>query len=1304
MSKHLVYLFLLTVLSSSVFSQKRIKVDLNQNKQFEKKSEIVKQNSNGLVLSEKISAFELIEKETQEGIYSQMISEGMSKTYNPGKPDLPVINRLIQIPFNSEVKIKVISSDEEIIDLKDYNFTQLIIPAQASVSKSKDISDVPFVKDNEVYSKNDFYKNELVKFEDKGYLRDKHLGYIEISPFSYNPVSNTLKVLNNIEIEISFVPKKNIKTTNISKLKSPYFENLTLNTINETDDSKALVSGPVKYVIVSDRMFGETLQSFVEWKTMKGFNVIEAYTDVIGKTTTDIKNYLQDLYDNSSDGISPTFVLIVGDVDQVPTFDGVSDSHKTDLYYFEYTGDDLPEVFYGRFSAESTDELQPQIDKTLEIEKYEMPDPSYLDKVILVAGVDSEHAPTYGNGAINYANSYYTNVDNGITSYSYLYNDASGVMASNNTEASASIRSYINSGVSFTNYTAHCSSSGWADPSFSISNIADLTNEHMYPLIIGNCCQSNTFVDNDCFGEKILMAEGKGAVGYIGGSNSTYWDEDYYWGVGLTGSITANPTYDNSGLGAYDRFFHLNGEAKEDWYITQGQINVAGNLAVEASTSSLKTYYWEIYHLMGDPSLTPYVTVPEVLMASYNAEIIKGSSSFKVSTEEDAYVAISKDGVLLNAQLAGETGKVELNFDPLAGDGELDLVITKQNRQPKIDKITIIPATTPYVIVDYYVIDDTQGNSNSQVDYAETIKLDVQFKNVSDSNALIVVANLNTVDTNIIIIDYTEDIGTILKSDSSFVKGAFTLELKEKFSDQQKIALKINILGEDGFESHSIVNFPVNAPELELKDGFVDDQTGNNDGILDPGETANLNFIIQNNGHAGIKNLSGFIEQTVGSSYFTIVKNEVEPFELKENELDTITFVVSVDEQAKLDSVMGVNIKLIDQDYNFYSIAKDFEFIISYVPEYLISQGGVIKLQTGKLYFYDSGGENNNYSAEENYTITFLPRNKGELVGAKFLDFDVESNENGGCYDYLAVYDGIDDTSLKIGEYCGANSATELTASNSNGALTFVFHSDGYVQNSGWKAEISSKESYQVLFIVSDENGFVENATVKFNDSEVITDETGEAVFNNVSPGTDLQYIVSKNGYKTDTITMTVDSDETENMQIKFVGYLATFVVVGPDNHAIQDVLVTFNDKSSYTNSDGEAVFNEVLPGENLNFQLKKDGYWDYDSSITIVDKDVVFNAQLSSTTETTKINSSNIKIYPNPSSGVFNVEITEIQNKVYRFKVFNIIGELIYATEIHGSAIVNQQIDISQKAKGMYFLSVESENGIVLSKRIIIK
>lgn len=103
--------------------------------------------------------------------------------------------------------------------------------------------------------------------------------------------------------------------------------------------------------------------------------------------------------------------------------------------------------------------------------------------------------------------------------------------------------------------------------------------------------------------------------------------------------------------------------------------------------------------------------------------------------------------------------------------------------------------------------------------------------------------------------------------------------------------------------------------------------------------------------------------------------------------------------------------------------------------------------------FYDSGGENANYSDYEDYTMIFYPKDETKKIVFDFVDFDVEDNSN--CeYDFLKIYDGFSTSSVLIGKYCGTNSPGIVKATNSIGALTFVFHSDGAQNMSGWKANI----------------------------------------------------------------------------------------------------------------------------------------------------------------------------------------------------------------------------------------------------------
>ncbi len=346
---------------------------------------------------------------------------------------------------------------------------------------------------------------------------------------------------------------------------SPVFNSLVNYRQPENAGRENFSRYPIKYVIVSDRMFEAQLQPLIEWKTKKGFTVVEAYTDDpnVGTTTNTIKAYLQNLYTNATpEDPAPTFVLFVGDIAQVPTWTGLAAGHVTDLFYCEYTGDYFPEVFYGRFSAQNTAQLQPYIDKTLMVEQYTMPTTTYLDTVVMIAGMDGTFGPIHGNGQINYGTENYFNASNGIYSHTYLYPE-SGSNAAN-------IRQNISDGVGYANYTAHGSPDGWADPNFSCSHIPALQNDGKYGLLVGNCCSTSEYQVSECFGEAIVRAANKGAVGYIGASNSTYWDEDYYFGVGV-GEIAGDPpSYEETTLGNYDRAFHTHGEPFGEWYTHYG--------------------------------------------------------------------------------------------------------------------------------------------------------------------------------------------------------------------------------------------------------------------------------------------------------------------------------------------------------------------------------------------------------------------------------------------------------------------------------------------------------------------------------------------------------------------------------------------------------------------------------------------------------------------------------------------------------------------------------------------------------------
>lgn len=830
-----------------------------------------------LGLENTISQLKAFEVKTDEGDFSQLRIDDYGYSNNIGEPKLPVLKKLIEVPLGADFDVNITFQSYREYNLSDFGINNQIFPAQPSLSKSQDPDQVPFEYNQEMYNTDGMLGNQLVNVKPLGIMRGIRMARVEIAPVHYNPVKNIIRVYENLSITINFTGGNVAETISLKENKiNPYFKSVSKMLFNYKDVSgtdELIEYAPVTYIIVSDPMFEDALQPFVEWKTRKGYKVVEAYTDDpnVGTTTTSIKNYLQDFYENPPAGYNPqSFVLFVGDVNQIPAFDGNASWHVTDLYYCEYTNDLFPEAYYGRFSANNLDELQPQIDKTLEYEQYTFPDPTFLDEVVMVAGADASHSQTWGNGQINYGTEYYFNEEHGLYSHTYLQPEPGGGNYSQN------IQQNVSDGVSYANYTAHCSPSGWADPSFVIGDISGLTNAHKYPLMVGNCCSSVEF-QTDCFGEEVLRAPLKGAIGYVGGSNSTYWDEDFWWGVGFE-TVAPDPNYNPENLGAYDRTFHDQEDITlDDWYITQGQMPSAGNLAVTQSGSDLEEYYWEIYHLMGDPSLMIYFSQPPEATATYAGLMPLGSASFTVNTNPYAYVAISKNGVLHGAAIADADGLAEVTFDePITVPGEAEVIITGQNLMPYFGTVMVASPDGPYVLLDEFLIDDdATGNGNGMMDYGESLSIGVSMINLGQDMGEDIVLSLTTED-EYISIDYgTINLGDIDPEEIITLDDAFGITAAEDIPDMHTVAFEIEATdGTDIWTS----NFNINghAPMLELADFMISDPSGNNNGKIDPGETVEITVYVENTGSADAYNVMG--ELSTLSPYLTILTTEPQDF------------------------------------------------------------------------------------------------------------------------------------------------------------------------------------------------------------------------------------------------------------------------------------------------------------------------------------------------------------------------------------------------------------------------------------------
>ena len=467
--------------------------------------------------------------------YTVVSIDGYYPSDRIGAPDLPRFSSLVEVPLCNGFTVTVSNAVYDTIDLPQ----GLLIPAQPSLSKS-DTAVRRFVIDRSYYAVDSFFRPvDLAAVTPVGIARDRRLAQLQFSPLAYNPVTHRLAVCRKATVTVNYIaPDEEASLSLFDRYHSPLFASGALS-LNGLYPKSVSTSAPIRYLIVAHSSFRGQLDEFVSWKRRKGFLVDLVYTDdaAVGTTTTSIAAYITSQYTNATAANpAPTYLLLVGDHEQIPAFTGTtSTSHITDLYYISWTsGDNIPDCYAGRFSAQTIAQLTPQVEKTLMYEQYTFADPSFLDRAVMVAGIDNGNSGDYGythaDPAMDYAITNYINGNNGFSQVKYYKNDPTIVPTATNvtvnatgSSASSSCLADYNAGAGWINYSAHGSETSWYLPSLTTTTVSSMSNSQKFGVMIGNCCLTNHFQTTTCLGEALLRRGNySGAVGYIGGTNSTY--------------------------------------------------------------------------------------------------------------------------------------------------------------------------------------------------------------------------------------------------------------------------------------------------------------------------------------------------------------------------------------------------------------------------------------------------------------------------------------------------------------------------------------------------------------------------------------------------------------------------------------------------------------------------------------------------------------------------------------------------------------------------------------------------------------
>ncbi|PKP20757.1 MAG: hypothetical protein CVU05_08395, partial [Bacteroidetes bacterium HGW-Bacteroidetes-21] len=288
-----------------------------------------------------------------------------SRILKAGAPDLVHFAKSVVIPDNGSMSYSVVSSDY--FELQNVN----IAPSKGNLLRTVNPDDVAYVYGAE-YSQNAFYPSSVVSLQDPYIFRDLRGQVVDFTPFQYNPVTKVLRIYTEVTVELKhnsapglneFTRSKAFASVDqeFNQLYSRHFLNYNQTIAKYTPISET----PGNILIISYGSFIPDMQAFVDWKILKGIETEIVDVATIGNTATAIKSFVTNYY--NTNGL--TFLLLVGDFAQV-TSSTVTINAPKDIEYAYLTGNDhYPEFLVGRFTAETTAQVQTQVERSVFYEK-----------------------------------------------------------------------------------------------------------------------------------------------------------------------------------------------------------------------------------------------------------------------------------------------------------------------------------------------------------------------------------------------------------------------------------------------------------------------------------------------------------------------------------------------------------------------------------------------------------------------------------------------------------------------------------------------------------------------------------------------------------------------------------------------------------------------------------------------------------------------------------------------------------------------------------------------------------------------
>ena len=642
----------------------------------------------------------------------------------------------------------------------------------------------------------------------------------------------------------------------------------------------------------------------------------------------------------------------------------------------------------------------------------------------------------------------------------------------------------------------------------------------------------------------------------------------------------------------------------------------------------------------------------------------------------------------------------------------------------RIDALAAVEATS-YPGPSYYShsLNDASGNNNGQIDPAESILINLSMANFSEEIVNGVTVELSTESEYITITDNTEYFGDFNLEDIIEITNAFAFDVANNIPGGTEVRFNILASTSENEWQSSFTEIP-NGVNLEVGSVTVSDPDGNNNGRLDPGETADI--LIETSNIGQLDALATMAALSTSNSLITINSGSFDLGDIDAGQTSVASFNVTVDAATPI----GTSVEFgYEATSGFYNVEHTFFSKIGIILE---------DFETGDFSMYEwefSGNQNWEIVTSEVFEGDYSAKS-GDIGDSQTsglqLDYEVANEDvisfyrkvsSESSYDYLQFY--IDD--LQIEQWSGESDWEQFTYDVSAGMHTFkwVYGKDGSVSNGsdcGWIDYIQLPTMGEQAMSVNagnDEEVCV-NATFETNAvaqsfETALWETSGTGAFANAT-ALNTTYTPSTADYESGmtTLTLTV-SNESESLSDDVV----IEFIMAPDaaGSITGEDLVCIESSSEYevgNINNADTYFWDLGPASAGNISGSGStvtiNWTTYTGEVTLKVRgendcgEGEFSGDFAITVDgctgiSSIVKNDNIVISPNPNNGTFTIDFDKSDSKYDVVKITDLSGKLIYENWEKAEGRISVQLDIEN---GIYLLILENSNSRVLRKIVI--